>query len=191
MKKVTLDDILGFSAYEKVRQEYRQGIIEKKQHRRVSVGDQISFVFENRDTVMFQIQEMLRAERITDLDKIREEIEVYNELIPDSSELSATMYLEIEDQTHLREELLKFLGIDKAVCLKVDGQSVRGRFEEGRSKEDKISAVQYVRFQFTPETQRLFLAGARAQLVVDHANYRASAEITPDVQKSLATDLVE
>lgn len=191
MKKITLDDILGFSAYEQVRQEYRQGIIDKKKRRRVSVGDRISLVFENRETVMFQIQEMLRAERITDLDKIREEIAVYNELIPASGELSATMFLEIEDQTHLRDELLKFLGIDEAVSLKVDGQSLPGRFEEGRSKEDKISAVQYVRFPFTPETQRLFIAGARAELVVEHANYRARAEIAPEVQKALAEDLVD
>ena len=86
MKKIVLDDILGFSAYEKVRQEYRQQIIDKKKSRRVAVGDKVSLVFENRDTVIFQIQEMLRAERITDLDKIREEIAVYNELIPNPGE---------------------------------------------------------------------------------------------------------
>ena len=191
MKKILLDDILGFSAYEKVRQELRQEIIEKKKSRRVTVGDNVSLVFENRDTVIFQIQEMLRAERITDLDKIREEISVYNELIPDASELSATMFLEIEDQTHLRDELLKFLGIDEAVSLKVGGHSVRGQFEEGRSKEDKISAVQYVRFPFTAEAQKDFIAGARAELAVDHANYRASALLSADQQKSLAADLTD
>src|ERR1700741_1500029 len=105
MKKIALDDILGFSAYEKVRQEYRQQIIDKKKSRRVAVGDKVSLVFENRDTVIFQIQEMLRAERIGDLDKIREEIAVYNELIPNPGELSATLFLEIEDQTHLRDDL--------------------------------------------------------------------------------------
>lgn len=191
MKKVLLDDILGFSAYEKVREEYRRAIIDKKKRRRVSVGGKISLVFENRDTVIFQIQEMLRAERISDLDKIREEIAVYNELIPNSSELSATMFLEIEEQTHLRDELLKFLGIDEAVTLKVGGHSIRGRFEEGRSKEDKISAVQYVRFPFGPQARDSFVAGAGAELVIDHPNYRASAGIPADVQKSLAEDLME
>src|SRR5512134_1549278 len=117
MNKIILDDILGFSAYEQVRQKFREDIIQKKQNRRVSVGDKVSLVFENRDTVIFQIQEMLRAEKITDLDKIREEIAVYNELIPDPGELSATLFLEIEDQSHLRDELLKFLGIDEAVTL--------------------------------------------------------------------------
>src|SRR3990170_4476572 len=148
MNKIILDDILGFSAYENVRQRFREDIIEKKKSRRVAVGDKVSLVFENRDTVIFQIQEMLRAERITDLDKIREEIAVYNELIPNANELSATMFLEIEDQANLREDLLKFLGIDEAVVLKVGGHVVAARFEEGRSKEDKISAVQYVKFPF-------------------------------------------
>jgi hypothetical protein len=111
MKKIILDDILGFTAYEKVRERFRQEIIEKKQKRRISVGDKVSIVFENRETVIFQIQEMLRAERIADLDKIREEIAVYNELIPNPGELSATLFLEIENQSNLREDLLRFLGI--------------------------------------------------------------------------------
>lgn len=189
MKKVILDDILGFTAYEKVRQEFRQDVIAKKKNRRVSVGDQVSLVFENRDTVIFQIQEMLRAERIADLDKIREEIAVYNELIPDAGELSATMFLEIEEQSHLREDLLKFLGIDEAVALKVGIHVIPGRFEEGRSKEDKISAVQYVRFPFDAQAQAAFLGGEKAELVIDHPNYRASVVLSPEVQKSLAEDL--
>jgi Protein of unknown function (DUF3501) len=190
MNKITLDDILGFAAYEQVRREFREDIIDKKKRRRVSVGDKVCLVFENRDTVIFQIQEMLRAERITDLDKIREEIAVYNELVPNPGELSATLFLEIEDQTHLREDLLKFLGIDEVVFLNVGGHSIRGRFEDGRSKEDKISAVQYVRFPFEPKARRAFVDGERAELRIEHPNYKASTLLTPEVQKSLAEDLV-
>ncbi|HWP24584.1 MAG TPA: DUF3501 family protein [Candidatus Binatia bacterium] len=189
MKKIVLDDILGLNAYERVRPQFRQEIIEKKRNRRVPVGDRVSLVFENRDTVIFQIQEMLRAERITDLDKIREEIAVYNALIPASNELSATLFLEIENQEHLREDLLKFLGIDETVYLKVGDHSIRGRFEEGRSKEDKISAVQYVRFPFDARAREAFLAGQKASIAIDHPNYRASAELRPEVQQSLAEDL--
>jgi hypothetical protein len=189
MKKIILDDILGFSAYEKVRQDFREDIIAKKKHRRVSVGDKVSLVFENRDTVIFQVQEMLRAERIADLDKIREEIAVYNELIPNAGELSATMFLEIEDQSHLREDLLQFLGIDETVSIRVGPHSVPGRFEEGRSKEDKISAVQYVRFPFDAQAQAAFLGGEKAELVIDHPNYKARVALAPEVQKSLAEDL--
>lgn len=189
MKKVVLEDILGFAAYEKVRQEFRQDIIEKKKNRRVAVGDKVSMVFENRDTVIFQIQEMLRAEKIGDLDKIREEIAVYNELIPNAGELSATMFLEIEDQSHLREDLLKFLGIDEAVSLRIGSHVVRARFEEGRSKEDKISAVQYVRFPFDSTAQAAFVGGDTSELVIDHPNYRVSVALSPQMQKSLAEDL--
>ena len=191
MNKVLLDDILGFSAYEKVRQEFRQAVIEKKKLRRVPVGDKVSLVFENRDTVIFQIQEMVRAERITDLDKIREEIAVYNELIPNPGELSATMFLEIEDQTHLRDELLKFLGIDEAVAMKIGGHAIRGRFEEGRSKQDKISAVQYVRFPLSDQARQALADGERAELAIDHANYRASSVLSRDAQRSLAEDLLD
>ena len=190
MNKIVLDDIVGFSAYDKVRQKFREDIIKKKKKRRLSVGDKVSIVFENRDTVIFQIQEMLRAERIGDLDKIREEIAVYNELIPDPGELSATLFLEIEDQTHLRDELLNFLGIDETVSLKIGDRVIRGKFEEGRSKEDKISAVQYVRFPFDAEARQAFVTGEQAELVIDHPGYKARVMLAPEVQKSLAEDLV-
>jgi hypothetical protein len=191
MKKIILDDILGLAAYERVRQKFRADIIEKKQRRRVSVGDKVSMVFENRDTVIFQIQEMLRAEKINDLDKIREEIAVYNELVPDPGELSATLFLEIEDQSHLREDLLQFLGIDEAVALEIGGQVIPGRFEEGRSKEDKISAVQYVRFPLSSEARQAFVRGEPATLSIDHPNYKARVLLGAEAQKSLAEDLVD
>ncbi len=191
MKKIVLDEILGFAAYEKVREEFRREIIDKKKLRRVSVGDNISLVFENRDTVIFQIQEMLRAERIADLDKIREEIAVYNELIPNPGELSATLFIEIEDQSHLRDDLLKFLGIDEAVRFKIGVHQVAAQFEEGRAKEDKISAVQYVRFAFDAAARQAFIAGTPAELAVDHANYRFSQPLSAAVQHSLAQDLLD
>jgi hypothetical protein len=189
MKKVAIDQIMGFAAYERVREQARQRIIELKRRRRVAVGDKVTLVFENRDTVIFQIQEMVRAEKIGDLDKIREEVEVYNELIPERGELSATLFLEIEDQTHLREELLKFLGIDEAVYLKVGNHSIHARFEEGRSKEDKISAVQYVKFPFPEPALQAFVKGETAELVIDHPNYKARAPIEAETRQSLMEDL--
>jgi hypothetical protein len=190
MKPIALDDIKGLPAYEKEREAFRRRIIQLKSIRRVAVGDKVSVVFENRDTVIFQIQEMLRAERITDLDKIREEIEVYNGLIPGPGELSATLFLEVEDQGRLREELLKFLGIDEVVYLKIGESSVHARFEEGRSKEDKISGVQYIKFPLS-EAERLALreGKARVELAIEHPNYRASAVLGDESRKSLAQDL--
>ena len=189
MDKVVLEDIVGNAAYEKKREQSRQRIIELKRNRRVSVGDKVTLVFENRDTVIFQIQEMMRAERISDLDKIREEIDVYNELIPASGELSATLFLEIEDQTHLREDLLKFLGIDESVYLKVGNHSIHARFEEGHSKEDKISAVQYIKFPFSEAMLQAFVKGEKTELVIDHPNYQARTVIGPDTRQSLVEDL--
>jgi hypothetical protein len=191
MKPVTLDDIRGIAAYEKVRAEFRQAIIDLKKRRRITVGDRVSLVFENRDTVIFQIQEMMRAEKITDLDKIREEISVYNELIPGPGELSATLFLEIEDQTHLREELLRFLGIDEALFLKIDGKKIPARFEEGRSKEDKISAVQYVRFSLAQEDRAALAAAHEVMLSIDHPRYTAETPLGPESRKALLADLAD
>lgn len=190
MKEVAADDIIGLSAYEKSREDFRRRIIELKRKRRISVGEKVSLVFENRDTVIFQIQEMLRAENITDLEKIKEEVEVYNSLIPGTGELSATLFLEIEDQSHLREELLKFLGLDEFVFLKVGDHTIHARFEEGHSKADKISAVQYVRFPFNQEQISAFAErGEEAVLLIDHPNYQAKAPIEGETRKSLAEDL--
>jgi hypothetical protein len=189
MNKIELEDIMGLAAYEKVREKFRQRIIELKKRRRVAVGDKVSLVFENRDTVIFQIQEMIRAEKITDLDKIRDEIEVYNKLLPDPGELSATLFLEIEDQIRLRDELLKFLGIDEAVFLKVGNHSIHARFEEGRSKEDKISAVQYVRFPLVEPALQAFVQGEKAEIVIAHPSYNQSVRLAAETRQSLIEDL--
>lgn len=190
MKKIALEDVMGLAVYEKVREDFRRRIIELKKKRRVAVGDKISLVFENRDTVIFQIQEMVRAERIADLDKIREEVEVYNGLIPDAGELSATLFLEIEDQTQLRQELLQFLGIDEAVFLNIRESSIHARFEEGHSKEDKISAVQYLRFPFNQDQLKAFAdENESVVLAIDHPNYQARTVMGWETRKSLIEDL--
>ena len=191
MNKVILDDIIEIPAYEKVREKFRQRVIELKKKRRVPVGDKVSLVFENRETVIFQIQEMMRAERITDLDKIREEIEVYNGLIPEPGELSATLFLEIEDQSHLRDDLLRFLGVDDAVFLKIGKRKIQARFEEGRSKDDKISAVQYVKFPLTADERAAFAGSAEATLLVEHPNYQAQVRLEAETRESLLADLQE
>lgn len=189
MRKVAIDDIVGLPGYERIRQDLRRRIIELKQKRRVSLGDRLSLVFENRDTVIFQIQEMLRVENISDLDKIRQEIATYNQLIPDSGELSATLFLEIEDQTHLREELVKFQAIEEAISLRIAAHRLQALFEPGRSKEDKISAVHYIRFRFDDQALEAFISGTRTELVIDHRNYQAAVVLQPEIQRSLGEDL--
>ena len=191
MKKVTLDEVMGLERYEQVRPDFRRRIIELKKDRRVHVGDQITFVFENHDTMHFQVQEMLRAEHIVDLDKVREELEVYNELIPGPDELRATMLIEITEQSRIRDELVRLIGIDKTVWLEIgDTMRIPAEFEGGRSKEDNLSAVQYVRFGLDPAARRALAQGVEpVTLVIDHPHYRHRAPLSSDVRASLVHDL--
>lgn len=190
IRPVTLDDIVGLDRYEAVRDEVRRAIIAHKRLRRIAVGPEVTFVFENHATVYFQIQEMLRAERITDLDAVRSELAVYNALLPRPGELSATMLIEITEQDRIAERLLAFLGIDESVWLDIGGDRVAAEFEPGRSKADKLSAVQYVRFRLSPAARRAFAdAGTAVRLVIEHPRYRAATVIAGGVRDSLGADL--
>jgi hypothetical protein len=190
MQKVTLDEIVGIERYEQMRDDFRRRIIELKKHRRVSVGDRVTFVFENQETVRFQIQEMLRAEHITDIDKVRFEVTVYNQLIPEDGELSATMLIEITEQAQIRPELVRLIGIDQVVSLQIGNHTIRGIFEGGRSTEDNLSAVQYVRFPLSAEARSAFRDEQQeARLVIEHPNYHAHTVLSSETRRSLAADL--
>ena len=191
MKKITLADVKNLYEYEKVRSQFRQEIIELKKRRRVSVGDKVTLVFENRATVLFQIQEMIRVERIVADEKVQDEIDVYNELLPSRGQLSATLLIEIVEQSHIKEELDRLFGIDEGKCVYFQigkEHAVAGRFEAGHSKEDKISAVHFVRFTFGP-TETAGFRNADVALVVDHPNYRARVTLPPEIRASLLEDL--
>jgi hypothetical protein len=190
MRKVSLEDLAGPQRYGEMRDVFRRRIIELKRHRRVSVGDRVTLVFENFDTVLFQTQEMLHVERITDLDRVREELDVYNELLPGENELSATLLIEITDQPRIAEELRRLIGLDEHVALRVGERTFPAQFEPGRSTEEKMSAVQYVRFQLSPEAVAEFVAGGvPVEVTVDHPNYRAVTALDPGQRASLAADL--
>jgi hypothetical protein len=184
--------VLNLYEYEKVRPQMRDRVIELKRRRRVSVGRYLSFVFENRETVQFQIQEMCRVERIVDPEKIAEEVEVYNSLIPNPGELSATMMIEIEDTAQVQPVLDKLMGIDTRdyVRLQVGSEVIPGVFEAGHSDEErgKISAVHFVRFPLTERARRAFRT-ADVWLIVDHPNERARTRLSEETKASLAEDL--
>ncbi|MGE0825964.1 MAG: DUF3501 family protein [Candidatus Binatia bacterium] len=191
MQKISINEVVGPERYNHVRDQIRREIIALKNIRRVAVGDAISFVFENRDTVKFQIQEMLRTEHITDLDQIRSEVDVYNEMIPDDGELSATMFIEMTQQEQIRPQLVRLIGIDSAVSLHIGQQFVLpAQFEGGRSTEDNLSAVQYVRFSFSPEAKAAFRDDSQeVAIVIDHPQYRARTILKPETRHALAADL--
>ncbi|MFI5174239.1 MAG: DUF3501 family protein [Terriglobia bacterium] len=195
MKRLSRKDIQNLYEYERMRGDFRKQIIALKQDRRLPVGDKMSFVFENRETVKFQILEMVRAERMVDEHKIQEEIDVYNQTLPDVDELSATMFIEITAAPDIKPELDRFQGVDRGDCVFFElggGARVNGRFEEGHSKEDKISAVQYVRFLFTREQQDEFRdLKVPLALVVEHPHYAARTTLTPAQRGSLAQDFEE
>ena len=191
MKKVTLDEVMGLERYEQERPAFRERIIALKKNRRVSVGDRITFIFENHDTALFQIQEMMRTERIVDIDKVRQEVETYNDLVPDPGQLSATMLIEITERERIREELVRLLGIDRCVRLEIGSDhAVPAEFEGGRSKDDNLSAVQYLRFSLSPAARAAFLDGSvPVRLAIDHPRYRHAAPIEGAVRAQLALDL--
>ncbi|MEK7385851.1 MAG: DUF3501 family protein [candidate division NC10 bacterium] len=192
MKLLEPSEILNLVEYEKVREARRRAIIELKRRRRVQVGRYLTFVFENRETVWFQIQEMVRAERIVDDGKIAEEVEVYNGLLPRAGELAATMMIEITETAAIKPVLDKLLGIDTCdyVRLTVGPHVVVGDFESGHSDEarGKLSAVHFVRFKLPPEAPGIFMA-AEVALVVDHPNERTRTVLSDETKLSLLEDL--
>lgn len=191
--KIELKDVLNFFEYEKVREGLLRRVIAMKRQRRVPVGSYLSFVFENRDTVLFQIQEMCRVERITDDARIQDEIDVYSAMLPGPGELSATLMIEIEDKEQIQPVLDRFMGIDtgQRVWLQIGKEfAVSGEFEAGRSDEEKgkLSAVHFVRFAFPPEAIRAF-KDADVWLVVDQPGEKARTQLSEDTKAALLEDL--
>jgi len=191
--KIRLNDVLNFFDYEKVRAGMRASVIDLKRVRRVPLGDHLSFVFENRVTVLFQIQEMCRVERITDDARVQDEIDVYNALLPRPGELSATLFIEITDKDQIQPVLDRFMGIDvgPTVWIQVGKDfAVPGEFEAGHSDEEKgkLSAVHFVRFGFPPEAVRAF-ESSPVYLVADHPAVRARVELTAATKARLLEDL--
>ena len=188
---LTHDDVqVDLAAYAGRRAGEVARIIALKKSRRVSLGDIVTLVFENRDTLRHQVQEMVYVERISDPEAIAEELATYNPLLPSSDELSATLFIEIPDLAQLKAELPRLVGIEHSLSLTVGGETVKGVGEGGRSREDYTSSVHYVRFPFTAEQRAAFLdPDVPAELVVDHPSYADSAPLSGDVRRSLVGDL--
>jgi len=193
MEKLTIADIKGPEDYEKVRADFRRRVIELKERRRFLLGDRVSLTFENRDTALSQIQEMVRTERLVDKEKIQFEIDTYNALIPGPGELSATLFIEITDAADIRTELDRFIGLDGAgmVFFEVGGEGrVEGRFEKGHSNAARISAVHYVKFPFTdPQRDAFHDMTRRVALRIDHPSYRHETILSNDLRGALSEDL--
>lgn len=192
MNPLTPSDLLSHVDYEAQRPAFRREIIALKKRRRIEVGPLVTLVFENRRTLLFQVQEMVRAERIFEPTKIQDELDVYNTLLPGPGELSATVMIEITTQERIREILDSFRHFDRpdTLALTVKDQAVFAAFEAGHSKEDKISAVHFVRFVIPPSfLEALGADGAHAAIRITHENYRAEANVPPAMREEWLKDL--
>jgi Protein of unknown function (DUF3501) len=192
MKPLAKTDLLPYEAYERSRDSFRKRIIELKQRRRLSIGDKVTLVFENRDTIQFQIQEMIRAERIVDPDKVQGELDVYNALLPGDGELSATLFIEITDSDQTERDLDVFQGIDRGqtVAILAAPWAAYGEFESGHSKADKISAVHFVKFSPSPQWIReVAQEGAAVSVRIDHSAYRREVKVSDEMRREWLADL--
>ncbi len=192
MKVITANDLCSYEEYERQRESFRAKIIALKQRRRISVGPFITMVFENRETLRFQIQEMIRAERIVDPVKVQDELDVYNALLPLPNELSATLLIEITDEAMMKEKLDQFIGLDhgEKVAVAADGEEAFGEFEGGHSHETKISAVHFVRFRPTASMKRAIADLTRPVTIrVNHGGYRQEVPVPGSMREEWLADL--
>lgn len=192
-RKLTLADIADLREYERERDAFRARMIEVKNRRRVALGTIVTVMFENRDTVRMQIQEMVRVEKVMTDEGIVEELKAYNPLIPEAGQLCATMFIELTSDEQMREWLPKLAGVERQVLVRLsDGSEVRGRLdaqhEEGLTREDVTAAVHYLTFDFSPDQVEAFAAGD-VQVRIDHPNYLEAAELLPSTRAELLTDL--
>jgi len=194
VRPLDASEIVGLARYAELRAAYRARVIAYKRSRRLGVGDRVSLVFEDRETLRFQVQEMLFVERISAPERVQDELDVYNELVPGADELSATLFVEITEPGRVKPELDRLVGIDEHVLLEVGSgagaSSVRADFDPRQLDEDRISAVQYLRFRLPAAVAARFAdSSVPARIRIDHPDYAAAAELPPDVRASLAATL--
>ena len=190
--KLALNDIVDLRAYERERPDLQRRVLALKRRRRVAVGPIVTTLFENRETIRFQVQEMARAEKMLQDEQILEELEVYNPLIPERGELSATMFVELTSKEELEEWLPKLVGIERSVELRLGEEAVRAEpeqaHEEQLTREDVTASVHYIRFQLSPQQVERFAAGP-VRLAIDHPAYKHEVELTDEMGAELLADL--
>jgi hypothetical protein len=196
MTKLTLDDIADLRAYERERGAFRAEVIARKKRRRIGVGPVVTLLFENRDTIRFQVQEMARAEKILTDEGIQTELDIYNPLIPEPGRLAATLFIELTTDEQMREWLPKLVGIERHVVFRLgDGPdadwvrcTVDADHEKQLTRDEITAAVHYVHLAFTPNQVELFRTRPVA-LVVDHPEYVHETALTAENVAELITDL--
>jgi len=192
MEKLKVEDMLSLEEYARQRDDFRQRAMAHKTLRRVHIGPHLTLLFEDRATMQYQVQEMLRAERIFESAGIEEELAAYNPLIPDGDNLKATMLIEYADVGERQQALAGMQGIEDRVWVRVAGfDPVHAIADEDldRTTEEKTSSVHFLRFQFTPEMIAAVREGAALSMGVDHPAYREVTDpVASDARSALLTD---
>ena len=189
---ITPESLMTLEAYTKYRKLHKPDIMAHRKLRSVALGDNITLQFESETTVRYQIQEMLRIEKIFEEDGILQEIEAYAPLVPDGSNWKATMLLEYPDINERKRELARLIGVEDRMFVEVEGQArVYAIADEDldRENDEKTSAVHFVRFELTAAMCAAVKAGASVKLGCDHTNYPAHLTIAAETLASLAGDL--
>jgi hypothetical protein len=191
MRKVDRSELLGLGEYEQIRERFRNRVIASKQLRRLQLGPHMSLVFENHDTVLLQIQEMLRTERISDERAIAHEIETYNELLPERGKLCATLFIEYDDPAQRSDMLRRFASLRERISVRVGDGTAPATFSVHHGEElDRLPAVNYLTFAFDAAArEKLADTGTQATLVVDHPDYAVSVALSPQLRAELLHDL--
>lgn len=192
-RKLTLADIADVRAYERERAEFRVRVMEIKRRRRLAFGTIITLMFENRDTMRLQIQEMTRVEKLVSDADIQVELDTYNPMIPDPGQLCATVFLELTSDDQMREWLPKLVGIERSfVVVLANGERIASITEEAHAgqltREETTAAVHYIRFEFTPEQVDAFAAGP-VRVEITHPEYLEAVELTESTHAELLGDL--
>ncbi len=189
---VTADSLMTLEAYSKWRKEHKGELIAHRKLRTVHLGDHITLQFESEMTIRYQVQEMLRIEKIFEEDAIAHEVEAYAPLVPSGTNWKATMLIEYPDVNERRRELARLIGVEDRMFVEVEGHArIYAIADEDldRENEEKTSAVHFVRFEFPAATAAAVKAGASVKLGCDHRNYPAHVTIPPETLASLAGDL--
>jgi len=192
MPQIARESLLSLEAYARSRSEFRTRAIEHKRRRTVHVGEHLTLLFEDELTVRYQIQEMLRVERIFEEADIRGELDAYNPLVPDGSNWKATMLLEYPDPGERQARLAELKGIERRTWVQVEGcERVYAIADEDleRENEEKTSSVHFLRFELSPGMVGALRQGAGLTMGADHPQYKASAPIGPETRRSLTEDL--
>jgi hypothetical protein len=188
---LSLDDIADLREYEREREAFRSHVIALKKKRRIGIGPFVTLLFENRDTIRFQIQEMARAERMLSDDAIQTELDIYNPLIPGPGRLSATLFIELTSKAELEEWLPKLVGVERSVRLHIGDDVVvaapESAHEEQLTRDDVTASVHYVWFDLTP-AQVQALTSAPVTLAVEHPEYQHATTLLEDTVRELAAD---